>query len=495
MQQKDSILKRYYAVYMAILLAGIVVLGAVFMLQASRYFRDDQFSRMEAPAVSAVNATKNEIVNNDFKYNKTLLRTMYNYMTAGFDDTDLFWVDVNGATLVCTDETVCTHETHIVPDEMLEQAVKSVQGYRRISTIGNMYRQNRYVLIKPVLLDNGTVTSYIVMTATTKALTDFLFNVLRMFGVATMVVIFVAAIIIYTMTTRLVAPLRAMAESAKSFGQGDFSNTIAITSDDEIGQLGQALNNMAASLSVLESTRRSFVANVSHELKTPMTTISGFVDGILDGTIPPDKQQYYLQIVSDEVKRLSRLVNGMLNVSRIEEGKMTLNPVKFNIQETVIDCLLSFERKLEEKKIEIEGLDVDKIMVEADPDMIPQVVYNLLDNAVKFVNEGGTISFGFEQNQNMVFVSVKNTGEGIPKEQLQMVFERFYKTDRSRGIDTKGVGLGLYIVRTIVMRHGGEISVSSKEGEYTEFCFSIPKAKAQAAKTIRLPGTKTKSEE
>jgi len=495
MQQKDSILKQYYAVFMAILLCGIVVLGAVFMLQASRYFRDDQFARMESPASQAVAATRTEIVSNDFKYNKTLLRTMYTYMAAGFDDTDIFWVDLQGQTLVCSDTKMCTHYTHIVPDDLLKKASEGENGYQRISTIGNMYRHNRYVLIKPVALDDGTITSYIIMTATSQALTDFLFHVLRMFGIATLVVIFVAAIIIYTMTARLVAPLRVMADSAKSFGQGDFSRTISITSDDEIGQLGMALNNMAASLSVLENSRRSFVANVSHELKTPMTTISGFVDGILDGTIPPDQQTYYLQIVSDEVKRLSRLVNGMLNASRIEEGKAVLNPVCFNVQQTVIDVLLSFERQLSDKKVEIEGLDVDKIWVEGDTDMIHQVVYNLIDNAVKFVNEGGTISFGFETVQNMVHISVKNTGEGIPKEQLQMVFERFYKTDRSRGLNTKGVGLGLYIVRTIVNRHGGEISVSSKEGEYTEFKFSIPKGKNPTAKTIRIPGVKHKPEE
>ena len=348
-----------------------------------------------------------------------------------------------------------------------------------------MYKDSQYVLIIPLMSTGGKVTSYIVATASHTAMSEFLIEVLKMFGTATVVVLIVAGTVIFITTKRLVDPLGYMAQCAKKFGQGDFSQVIPVESEDEIGQLGMALNSMASSLSVLENSRRSFIANTSHELKTPMTTIGGFVDGILDGTIPPEKEKYYLQIVSDEVKRLSRLVTGMLNVSKIEEGKMVLNVVAFDIKDTVFNSLLNFERQIEEKQIAIEGLECDKVMVEGDKDLLHQVVYNLLDNAVKFVNVGGTISFHFENRGDFTAVSVKNTGEGIPKEQLQMVFERFYKTDRSRNQDKKGVGLGLYIVRTIVTRHGGEITVTSKEGEFTQFTFTVPthKEKLSAGRT------------
>lgn len=483
--QNNSILKQYYAIFMSVLLTSIAVLGAVFLLLASRYFKDDQFSRLEIPATRAVAATQSEILLNDFKYNKTMLHTVYMYLTSGTEQTDIFWVDLSGSILVCSDQDTCTHQTHIVPSDLLKKANSSIDGYKGVGNIGDMYKKARYIKILPVVTEKGEITSYIVATATTQALTDFLINVLQMLGIATLVVIFIASAVIYATTNRLVAPLRVMAENAKNFGQGDFAHTIAVTSDDEIGQLGTALNNMATSLSVLENTRRSFVANVSHELKTPMTTIGGFVDGILDGTIPPEKQNYYLQIVSDEVKRLSRLVTGMLNVSKIEEGKMSLTPVSFDMLDTVFSTLLSFERQISEKRLEIEGLDCDKVWVEGDVDLIHQVVYNLVDNAIKFVNVGGKLSFSFEVSQGMTYVSVLNTGDGIPKEQLQMVFERFYKADRSRGLNKKGVGLGLYIVRTIVNRHGGEISVSSKEGEYTEFRFSLPTSKNKSARSKR----------
>ena len=219
-----------------------------------------------------------------------------------------------------------------------------------------------------------------------------------------------------------------------------------------------------------------------------MQTIGGFVDGILDGTIPPERQNQYLRIVSDEVKRLSRLVWSMLNISRIEAGETKITPVDFNIVETIIQTLFNFEHLIEKKHVEVGGLeDVGKVMVKADPDLIHQVVYNLIDNAVKFVDEGGKISFRFETKGTMTSFTVRNSGEGISKEEIQRVFEKFYKTDRSRGLDKRGVGLGLYIVRTIVNLHGGEIVVRSMDGEYCEFTVSLPSGRIATKKQEQLP--------
>ena len=247
-----------------------------------------------------------------------------------------------------------------------------------------------------------------------------------------------------------------------------------------MGQLAMALNNMAQSLSTTENARRSFTANVSHELKTPMTTISGFVDGILDGTIPPEQERHYLTIVSGETKRMSRLVRTMLNLSRIEAGEMEIKHSKFNIVETICQALFLFETQIEEKNLDVRGLDHDKVMVDADPDLVHQVVYNLIENAVKFVNEGGYLEFGFSSDVKNTYISVKNSGAGLSKEEIPKIFDRFYKTDRSRGLDKNGVGLGLYIVRSIVSLHGGEIIVRSNEGEFVEFVFSLPHSRSSA---------------
>ena len=252
---------------------------------------------------------------------------------------------------------------------------------------------------------------------------------------------------------------------------------VPVTSSDELGQLAVSFNNMANSLSNSEGTRRSFIANVSHELKTPMTTIAGFIDGILDGTIPKEQESKYLHIVSDEVKRLSRLVKSCLDLLRHDMGRVgVLHPSRFDITNTVVTTLLTFEQKIDEKQIEIRGLeDAAPQEVWGDQDLLHQVVYNLIENAVKFTNEGGYIAVQVSDSIDRTTVVIENSGPGIAPEDLPMIFERFYKTDKSRSRDKNGMGLGLYLVRTILKFHGGDIAVSSAVGQFCRFEFYIPK--------------------
>ena len=248
----------------------------------------------------------------------------------------------------------------------------------------------------------------------------------------------------------------------------------------KVSELAEAFNNMSTDLANLETSRRTFIANVSHELKTPMTSIIGFVDGILDGTIEKENHEYYLKIVSSEAKRLSRIVRSMLSIERIEAGEQKISPTVFDINDVVCKTLFSFEGKIEEKNLEIKGLDLDeKFYVEADEDLIYQVVYNLIDNAVKFANENGAITINYLAQNQTTFVGIRNSGEGLSKEECQKIFERFYKTDRSRTKDKNGFGLGLHIVKSIVNLHGGNIFVNSEENKYTEFVFSLTTGKKQ----------------
>ena len=207
-----------------------------------------------------------------------------------------------------------------------------------------------------------------------------------------------------------------------------------------------------------------------------MTTIGGFVDGILDGTIPKSQQNYYMRIISSEVGRLTRLVKSMLNLAKIEAGELEPNKTSFPVTEPILDTLLTFEPRIDEKNIDIRGLDVQRINMYADIDLIHQVMYNLIENAIKFVDKGGYIEFSFEDGEDATSVSIRNSGEGLAEDELPLVFDRFYKTDKSRGIHAQGLGLGLNIARSIVEIHGGKIMVKSLKGEYTEFTFTIPKA-------------------
>lgn len=300
-------------------------------------------------------------------------------------------------------------------------------------------------------------------------------RIMEIFFVSAATVLLIVMILVYFATVRLTAPITEVSAIAKKLGGGDFSVTLPEYTTREFNELSAAFNEMAANLKSYDTMRNSFLANVSHELRTPMTSIGGFVDGILDGTIPKSQQGYYLRIISSEVNRLTRLVKSMLNLAKIEAGELEPNKTLFSVTEPILNTLLTFEPRIEEKEIEIRGLDAERTDLYADLDLIHQVMYNLIENAIKFVDKGGYIEFSFEDRGELVSVSIRNSGEGLAEDELPLVFDRFYKTDKSRGIHAQGVGLGLNIARSIVEIHGGEIMVKSLKGEFTEFTFTIPK--------------------
>ncbi len=457
---------------MAIILLGIVLLGVVLLLFESRYYRNDRYDMLLRNVEQAVSLTKVNYEANSYRYlDRNALLTGYSIL-AGAINADIFLTDTDGKILLCTDtEETCVHTGRSVsPEELLSASSNS---YQSVGTM-DMYSESHYNVGLPVRMQNGEIIAYIFASTSTSGHTIFLTEILQMFLLSAAGVVVISMVVIYFITDNMAKPLIAMAAATKSFAAGDFTVRVPVGTNDEIGNLAMSINSMATSLATLEQTSRSFIANVSHELRTPMTTISGFIDGILDGTIPPNQQNKYLAIVSEEVKRLSRLVVSMLNIAKIEAGETQISPKAFDINDTVCRVVFSFEQAIEAKNLEIIGLDTDKVMVMADPDLIHQVVYNLVDNAVKFTNQDGYISFEYTQKNDFIYVSVKNSGEGISQENLVKVFERFYKTDRSRSLDKNGVGLGLHIVRSIVQMHGGEISANSQDGVYTEFTFSVP---------------------
>lgn len=268
-------------------------------------------------------------------------------------------------------------------------------------------------------------------------------------------------------------PLNEISRVAKECEKGNFDERIKVTGSDEISELALSINGMLETLSLSEKQRRNFIASVSHDLRTPMTTISGFVDGILDGTIPPEKKDDYLGIISIETKRLTRLVNTLLSVASTSLSSAKPVMVPFNLSEKARQILISFEKRIDQKKIEVEFIGEEDVFALAEPDSIHQVIYNLCDNAVKFVNEGGKLTLAIEEKDGKASVRIRNTGEGITAEELPHIFESFYKTDSSRSKDKHGVGLGLYIVKTVINNHGETVNCRSVPGEYTEFSFNL----------------------
>lgn len=270
--------------------------------------------------------------------------------------------------------------------------------------------------------------------------------------------------------------LEQLETAMRRYVQGDYSQSIDTDSfvGTELEQVASLAEQIGSQSGRAEESSRQFVSNVSHELRTPMTIISGFVEGILDGTVPKPKRMEYLSIVSQEVQRLKMLVTSMLNLTKFDAGTIQMNYRMFTLNDTAFRTILMFENRLEKRNIAVEGLDSPPVRVCADPDLIGQVVYNLVENAVKFVNDGGTITFTFADEENDWVFAVRNTGKGISKEELPKIFERFYKSDASRSQDKTGLGLGLDITKKIIHLHHAQISVRSEENAYTEFEVRLP---------------------
>lgn len=389
----------------------------------------------------------------------------------------VFIADPNGVVVTCSDRRpVCEHMGYQMSPEILHQ-LSTNGSINQITNLGGLYESNRYVVAQPIIVaDTGEILGYVFVTNVIDNMLGAWSTFLGVTAVVTAAVFIAALVISLIYSKRMARPLDEMAAASRKFARGDFSVRVKQEDDtaDEMGSLIESFNKMADSLEMAEARRTEFIANISHELRTPMTTISGFADGILDGTIPKEDEEKYLRSIRDETRRLSRLVRDMLDVSQMRAR--TADPSKrtvFDLTELVLQTLLSFESRATKK-----GLDVDPqlpdnhIMVRADKDAITQVIYNLLDNAVKFAHEGTCITLRLYKDNGKAYVSVKDVGETIPPDDLPFIFDRFHKSDRSRSLDTTGVGLGLYLVKSIINSHDEDIAVRSEDG-VTEFVFTL----------------------
>lgn len=481
---QKSIFKRYLGMTMIIVVLSFVMLGSMMMLFFTSYWQGEKKELLTQNASSVSNVVGKAMARQGETLPENYVPFMEGYL-ASFSasiDADIFITDLNGNVVLGNYANSNTAPPAQVPIKAVEQAVKGL--YEGKNNFGGLYRTRYYIIGVPMSAGTAegeeTCVGAVFAATSISSINSFRRDLIRIFMIAALAVLAVTFCVVGAFAYSMVKPLRQLSAAARSFGAGDFSVRVPVTSTDELGQLAASFNNMANSLSTSEGTRRSFIANVSHELKTPMTTIAGFIDGILDGTIARDQQDRYLRIVSNEVKRLSRLVRSMLDLSRIDNGEMRLHSTKFDITDVIVTTLLTFEQSISEKKIEVRGLeDAPASEVYGDRDLLYQVVYNLAENAVKFTPENGYIAIQVIDSVDRVTVVIENSGQGIDPEELPRIFERFYKTDQSRSRDKNGLGLGLYIVRTVLQLHGGDIAVSSVTGEYCRFEFYLPKPAEQ----------------
>ena len=343
--------------------------------------------------------------------------------------------------------------------------------------VGGMFDDVALTVGYPITL-GGKLVGGIFMCKSVSVIKDAASDMSVMVFGLTIPAIIIGFLLIYFFTRTIVKPLLDMKDAAKIIADGNFDKRIEYSANDEIDQLAESFNNMAESLEENEKTQREFIANISHDLRSPLTSIQGFIGAIADGTIPPEKQQRYFNIIQEETGRLTKLANDMLDLSRAEAGATVIEKCDFDINDLIRDSLDSMEPRLKKKNIETKAVFVDEVTeVNADPNKIQRVIQNLLDNAIKFTPDGGEIKVETTLKGNKVLVSVKDSGIGIKEDEKRKVFERFFKADSSRGLDKTGVGLGLSIVKEFIKAHGETIEVKSEEGKGTEFIFTLEKSK------------------
>lgn len=470
---RKSIFTEFFCLCAAVFISAVICIGVVLMLVSEEHYKSNRFSYLSAKSEMISGAVSASFEENG-GIDPEKLADIFMPLSESLG-TDITMTDQDGVALVCSEASPCSHTDKRIAPQAMRRITED--GLSELSSLNGYYEENSFIFAWKTEL--GGRTYIILERLRANTLTGHMLSLAAALIISSAVILSAAFAIMYTAVKRLLSPIREMTMAAKRFGEGDFSEKLHVTDENELGYLANSLNEMASSLEQLEETRKSFISNVSHELKTPMTTIGGFVDGILDGTIPEEQHKKYMRIVSSEVNRLSRLVRSMLNISKYEAGELKLSTEDFDILPIILQTLSSFEKTIDEKHADIQIESADGFRVNADPDLIGQVVYNLIENAVKFVDKDGYIRFSFSEDGDMRSVSIRNSGEGLKKKEISKVFDRFYKTDESRGIDPGGVGLGLSIVSSIIKLHNGKIVVSSEQNRYTEFTFSLRKAEAE----------------
>lgn len=475
-----SVYSRQFALVAGLILSSFLLLGASFATLSYRYTMDAQMGTLEDTAefigefTASYRSQGMDIRSSGFR--------AYIFSLAKISKAHVLLCETDGEIVYSADGQGEGRLDALVGQRLPAVVIQRLLNdgeYHRHGNLGGVYGESRYIAGVPIVVNIGGRANTIGMAFVSTAsddLTQLWRKLSGMFVFAAVGVALVAFVFTSVTTKRQTKPLQEMAQTVRAFGHGEFDKRMAPSQtarEDEVGELARAFNVMAESLAKAEAQRSEFIANVSHELKTPMTTISGFADGILDGTIPAERESAALETISSETKRLARLVRRMLDLSRLQSGQGITAQEQFDVVELTARTLVSLEGKINDKKLDVVAeLPEEAVMVWGEPDAITQVCYNLLDNAIKFAREGGHLWVDIHKDGAKALVTVKDEGATIPPEELESIFDRFHKSDKSRSMDRDGVGLGLYIVKTILNEHRENITVESAEG-LTTFTFTL----------------------
>ena len=471
-----STFSRQVSTTVLILLLALLLLGGAFRVLVGQYLEHNTHGQLQTDALALAELAAAYDAAGDLEHEN--LRTNLT-LAALVSGADAVVLNDQGDVILCSDADLrCRHLNLSINRDFVEQ-VFAEGSHLDSGSIPMLYEESRYFVSVPIRSRlTGQNIGLVIVSMPMDDTQALMEGIADIQVTVSLLVILIAVVVMSVSTRNECRPLREMAQAARDFGHGNLTARVRTGghNSEEVDELAMAFNNMAESLEKSEYQRQEFVANVSHELKTPMTTIGGYIDGMLDGTIPPERHRYYMQIVSDETKRLSRLVRSMLDISRLQDQALIPEEKKtrFDMEECIGEVLITFEQKINSKNLDVAvDLPEHPVYTRADKDAVTQVVYNLIDNAVKFCTEGGALGLQLAEGGGKIYVTVSNEGNTIPPEELPLVFDRFHKIDKARNRSQEGWGLGLYIVKTLVCSHGENISVASRDGK-TEFTFTMP---------------------
>lgn len=472
---RHSFFCKNYVAHVILIVCAFAMAGSVFYYQMKSYALSAKQAELHTTVESLAKQTQllQSGISKEFRqfYTLSVMRM------AQEDNITILVTDQNGVVelIVGPDGIASDHPGYIIAPNAVKE-IRETGSYAEIGSMGVLAKSSNYAVGSGVTNTNGDMEAMVFVSTEDDAVAGMIRHSTQTLVLILLITLAVALLISFFISQHMTRPLYVIAAAAKEFASGNFN--VRVSEDNhcyEIDELAVSFNNMARDLEQLEELTRGFISNVSHEFKTPMTTIGGFVDGMIDGTIPPEQHDKYLRVIAEETRRLSRMVSRMLDAAKIQSGELLLAPAPFDFTEMTSQIIFSFEQKIEKRRLEVECDLSDRLLVMGDRDHLYRVVYNLVDNAVKFIQDGGRLCLRAHEEGAFCAFSISNTGTVISEEDLPHVFDRFFKADRSRSLDKTGAGLGLYIVKNIINLHGGEIAVRSGDGE-TEFSLTLPLA-------------------
>ena len=467
----NSIYWQQFILTASMVMLTLLLLGISFFALSYNYAKEEKSDEVQLQAALVAQRSSSYLESDGARITEDLKQ--WALFAASVSDIDFLICTTSGNVLLTTDASL-EGQVVTMPADMVDK-VLTRGGYEGRGKAGGLYEESKFLLGVPVMSRLGDrVVGMVFAVSEASAMNNMWRAFIGLFFMTSIVVLMVAFAASSITAMRQTRPIQDMVRATRQYAEGNFDIRMEdYGRSDEIGELSASFNAMAESRQQTERQRREFIANISHELKTPMTTIAGYTDGILDGTIPPESERQYLQVISDESRRLSRLVRRMLDVSQLQAMDPLRAGERFDVCESMRRVLISMERKITDRGLDVEAdIPDEPILVVGDKDLITQVIYNLLENAAKFAAPASTLYLGVHARDGKARVIVRNLGETISPEELPQLFERFHKSDKSRSEDKDGVGLGLYIVKTILEQHKEKIFVSSEDG-ITEFSFSL----------------------